>query len=56
MMMLSTGCCSVKQTPGKLTDQEQFRLCGKLKPTVQHLIARCQKLEGREYVKRHDNV
>ena len=33
------------------------RVCGKTKETVhvQHLLAGCRKLEGTEYVRRHNN-
>ena len=36
--------------------QEQGRLYNKLKETVQHHLAGCQKLAGTEYFKQHDNA
>ena len=39
-----------------LVDQDNCRLCGECKETVQHLLAGCKKLAGSEYVRRHDNA
>ena len=39
-----------------LIDQDKSKLCQECIETVQHLLARCKKLAGSEYVKRHDNA
>ena len=39
-----------------LSDNDQCRLCPKQKETVQHLLARCEKLASTEYVRRHNNA
>ena len=40
----------------ELADEDKCRLCGAFRETVQHLLARCKKLAGTEYVRRHDNA
>ena len=39
-----------------LADEDNCRLCGAFKETVQPLLAGCKKLAGSEYVRRHDNA
>ena len=40
----------------RLMDDEMCRVCEKTKETVQHLLAGCKKLAGKEYERRHSNA
>ena len=39
-----------------LTQDDNCRLCGVQRETVQHLLSGCKKLAGSEYVRRHNNA
>ena len=39
-----------------LGELEKFRLCGKHRETLQHLLSSFKKIVGAEYVKRHNNT
>ena len=39
-----------------LIQDDKCRLCGEHREAIQHLLSRCKKLAGSEYVKRHNNT
>ena len=39
-----------------LTEDDKYRLCGEYRETIQHLLSRCEKLAGSEYVKSRNNT
>ena len=39
-----------------IENKDRCRLCGNKRETVERLLAVCNKLDGKEYIERHNNT